>query len=177
MKRNGPIRKIWAAFCKRKNLDSRSVTFLFNGHRLRAEQTPDELNMNDHDEIDAMKPMLDGRDWNELPVHCLVEETIPLVCKTWCDATFYPQCWQRLVFTRLPYLRSSKHSVPRLELGEGSRLDSKFVLPCDLTSDANDCLEMFLHFAIGRSNGLVTEVVFHPCSRLKEGQIAWMAQQ
>nr|GEV20924.1 hypothetical protein [Tanacetum cinerariifolium] len=190
MKRNGPIRKIWAAFCKRKNLDYRSVTFLLNGTRLRADQTPDELNMNDHDEIDAMKPIfpdvfleaiplpssrgvtvyvvsasrMERRDWIELPVHCLVEvlgrvgieslvETIPLVCKTWYDATFYPQCWQRLVFTRLPYLRSSKHSVPRLNL------------------------EMFLHYAIGRGNGLVTEIVFHPSSRLKEGQIAWMAQQ
>ena len=131
---------------------------------------------------------MERRDWNELPVHCLVEvlgrvgieslvETVPLVCKPWYDATFYPQCWQRLVFTRLPYLRSSKRSVPRLNLGEDSWFDSKFVLPRDLTNDANDCLEMFLHFAIGRSNGLVTEVVFHPCSRLKEGQIAWMAQR
>ncbi|GKD45429.1 hypothetical protein Tco_1270074, partial [Tanacetum coccineum] len=28
-----------------------------------------------------------------------------------------------------------------------------------------------------RGNGLVTEIVFHPSSHLKEGQIAWMAQQ
>ncbi|KAI3674850.1 hypothetical protein L2E82_51869 [Cichorium intybus] len=128
------------------------------------------------------------RDWNQLPVHCLVEilgkvgieslvETIPLVCKSWYEATLYPQCWQQLVFTKSPCLRSSKRPIPRLKLDKDSCFDFNIVVSLDNTNNADDYLEKFVQFAIGRSNGLVTEVVFHPKSRLKEGQIAWIAQR
>ncbi|KAK7256076.1 hypothetical protein RIF29_29510 [Crotalaria pallida] len=48
--------KLMNAYCNGKSLDSSSVAFLFDGRRLRAEQTPDELDMEDGDEIyiDAM---------------------------------------------------------------------------------------------------------------------------
>uniref|UniRef100_A0A251UAE7 Putative F-box domain, Leucine-rich repeat domain, L domain-like protein n=1 Tax=Helianthus annuus TaxID=4232 RepID=A0A251UAE7_HELAN len=114
-------------------------------------------------------------DWNEFPVHCLVQvltrvgmeslvQTVPLVCKSWYDATFYPQCWQRLLFHKSPYnLQTPKSSW----LGFG--------LLHQHTEE--DALEKFLHFAVGRSHGLVTELIFPSQSRLKEGQIAWIAQR
>ncbi|MFS8005903.1 putative F-box domain, leucine-rich repeat domain superfamily, F-box-like domain superfamily [Helianthus anomalus] len=115
-------------------------------------------------------------DWNEFPVHCLVQvltrvgmeslvQTVPLVCKSWYDATFYPQCWQRLVFHKSPYnLQTPKSSW----LGFGLLHQH---------TEEDDALEKFLHFAVGRSHGLVTELIFPPQSRLKEGQIAWIAQR
>lgn len=128
------------------------------------------------------------RDWSELPVHCLVEifgrvgieslvETIPLVCKSWYEATLYPQCWQQLVFTKSPCLRTSKRSIPRLKLDKDSRFDFNIVVSLDHTSNGHDSLEKLVRYAVGRSHGLATEIVFHPKSHLKEGQITWIAQR
>lgn len=127
------------------------------------------------------------RDWSELPVHCLVEilervgieslvETIPLVCKSWYEATFYPQCWQHLVFTKSPFLRNSKCSIPRLKSEKASRFNLNIGVSRHI-NDVDDSLEKFVQFAIGRSHGLVSEVVFHPESRLKEGLIARIAKR
>ncbi|CAI9290467.1 unnamed protein product [Lactuca saligna] len=109
--------------------------------------------------------LMEQRDWNELPVHCLVEvfgrvgieslvETCPFVCKS-----------------------CSKHPIPRLELDKDSWSDCCLVVPLDQTKYADESFEKFVKFAIGRSHGLVTAIVFHPKSLLKEGQIAWIAQR
>ncbi|KAH9744968.1 Small ubiquitin-related modifier 1 [Citrus sinensis] len=42
------------AYCDRQSVELNSIAFLFDGRRLRGEQTPDELEMEDGDEIDAM---------------------------------------------------------------------------------------------------------------------------
>ncbi|GFY99098.1 small ubiquitin-like modifier 1 [Actinidia rufa] len=43
------------AYCDRQSVEINSIAFLFDGRRLRGEQTPDELEMEDgDDEIDAM---------------------------------------------------------------------------------------------------------------------------
>lgn len=42
------------AYCDRQSVELNSIAFLFDGRRLRAEQTPDELEIEDGDEIDAM---------------------------------------------------------------------------------------------------------------------------
>ncbi|PIA25796.1 hypothetical protein AQUCO_10800045v1 [Aquilegia coerulea] len=39
---------------KGQSVEFNSIAFLFDGRRLRADQTPDELEMEDGDEIDAM---------------------------------------------------------------------------------------------------------------------------
>ncbi|XP_019196387.1 PREDICTED: small ubiquitin-related modifier 1-like [Ipomoea nil] len=54
IKRSTPLRKLMNAYCDRQSVDSNSIAFLFDGRRLRGEQTPDELEMEDGDEIDAM---------------------------------------------------------------------------------------------------------------------------
>ncbi|KAI3674848.1 hypothetical protein L2E82_51867 [Cichorium intybus] len=131
---------------------------------------------------------MEQRHWNELPIDCLVEvfgkvgieslvETVPLVCKSWYDATFYPKCWEQLVFTKFPCLRSSKSVIPSLELDSDLQSDCCLVVPLGHNKYGDDSLQKFVQFAIGRSHGLVTMIVFHPKSVLKEGQVAWIAQR
>ncbi|TYI68023.1 hypothetical protein E1A91_D08G059900v1 [Gossypium mustelinum] len=54
IKRSTQMRKLMNAYCDRQSVDLNSIAFLFDGRRLRGEQTPDELEMEDGDEIDAM---------------------------------------------------------------------------------------------------------------------------
>ncbi|KAL5998745.1 Small ubiquitin-related modifier 1 [Asimina triloba] len=54
IKRSTQLRKLMNAYCDRQSVDINSIAFLFDGRRLRGEQTPDELEMEDGDEIDAM---------------------------------------------------------------------------------------------------------------------------
>ena len=54
IKRSTQLRKLMNAYCDRQSVDINSIAFLFDGRRLRPEQTPDELEMEDGDEIDAM---------------------------------------------------------------------------------------------------------------------------
>ncbi|KAL8195572.1 hypothetical protein R6Q57_025975 [Mikania cordata] len=54
IKRSTQLKKLMNAYCDRQSVELNSIAFLFDGRRLRAEQTPDELEMEDGDEIDAM---------------------------------------------------------------------------------------------------------------------------
>lgn len=54
VKRTTEFRKVMNAYCKKVGADPDSVRFLFDGVRIRPEQTPADLNMEDEDEIDAM---------------------------------------------------------------------------------------------------------------------------
>ncbi|PWA91691.1 small ubiquitin-related modifier 2 [Artemisia annua] len=54
IKRSTQFKKLMNAYCDRQSVEMNSIAFLFDGRRLRAEQTPDELEMEDGDEIDAM---------------------------------------------------------------------------------------------------------------------------
>ncbi|GKB85897.1 small ubiquitin-related modifier 2, partial [Tanacetum coccineum] len=54
IKRSTQFKKLMNAYCDRQSVDMSSIAFLFDGRLLRADQTPDELEMEDGDEIDAM---------------------------------------------------------------------------------------------------------------------------
>ncbi|KAF4367502.1 hypothetical protein F8388_009119 [Cannabis sativa] len=54
IKRSTQLRKLMTAYCDRQSVELNSIAFLFDGRRLRVDQTPDELEMEDGDEIDAM---------------------------------------------------------------------------------------------------------------------------
>ncbi|URE07729.1 Small ubiquitin-related modifier [Musa troglodytarum] len=43
-----------SAYCDRRSMDFNTIAFLLDGRRLRGKQTPDELEMEDGDETDAM---------------------------------------------------------------------------------------------------------------------------
>ncbi|XP_022846024.1 small ubiquitin-related modifier 1-like isoform X2 [Olea europaea var. sylvestris] len=54
IKKTSQLKKLMETYCDRQSVDVNAIAFLFDGRRLRPEQTPDELEMEDGDEIDAM---------------------------------------------------------------------------------------------------------------------------
>ncbi|KAF3669610.1 Small ubiquitin-related modifier 1 [Capsicum annuum] len=54
IKRSTQLKKLMKAYCDRLSVNFNAIAFLFDDRRLKAEQTPDELEMEDGDEIDAM---------------------------------------------------------------------------------------------------------------------------
>lgn len=43
IKRSTQLRKLMSAYCDRQSVELNSIAFLFDGRRLRGEQTPDEV--------------------------------------------------------------------------------------------------------------------------------------
>ncbi|RZC75763.1 hypothetical protein C5167_000521 [Papaver somniferum] len=57
-KRNIKLLKLMIAYCDRKELDINTIVFLMDGTAIKAEQTPDELQLEDGDEIDAFEQQI-----------------------------------------------------------------------------------------------------------------------
>ncbi|CAL6350801.1 unnamed protein product [Bathycoccus prasinos] len=55
------FKKIFDAFLQRKSLQPGSVRFLFDGERVREDQTPQELDMEDGDSLDVMMEQVGGK--------------------------------------------------------------------------------------------------------------------
>ena len=53
IKKKTQLMKLMEAYCARQSLQMEQIRFLFDGNRLRDTQTPDELDMEDDDVIDA----------------------------------------------------------------------------------------------------------------------------
>ena len=62
VKRTTALQKLMRAYCERNNQDPAGVVFLFDGERIRTDQTPADLDMEDKDEIDAMMHQTGGGD-------------------------------------------------------------------------------------------------------------------
>jgi len=60
VKKTTQFRKVMTAYCRKVGADFDSVRFLFDGTRIRPDQTPQELDMEDEDEIDAMVSQTGG---------------------------------------------------------------------------------------------------------------------
>ncbi|XP_075482055.1 small ubiquitin-related modifier 1-like [Primulina tabacum] len=60
IKRNTQLKKVTNHYCEKQSVDLNSITFLFEGRRIRGKQTPDELEMEDGDEIDFMQRQMGG---------------------------------------------------------------------------------------------------------------------
>jgi len=60
VKRTTQFSKVMTAYCKKVGAEAESVRFLFDGTRIRPDQTPAELDMEDEDEIDAMVSQTGG---------------------------------------------------------------------------------------------------------------------
>ena len=54
IKKKTQLMKLMEAYCARQSLQMDQIRFLFDGNRLRDTQTPDELDMEDDDVIDAV---------------------------------------------------------------------------------------------------------------------------
>ncbi|KAK2957652.1 putative Ubiquitin domain containing protein [Blattamonas nauphoetae] len=53
IKKNTALKKLMDAYCTRENLIPASVRFMFDGNRLKPTDTPEKLDMEDGDMIDA----------------------------------------------------------------------------------------------------------------------------
>ncbi len=54
IKRKTALKRLMEAYCQRQSLQMDQIRFLFDGTRLRENHTPEELDMEDDDVIDAM---------------------------------------------------------------------------------------------------------------------------
>jgi len=54
VKKTTQLGKLMNAYCNRVGKDPTTVRFLFDGERIQPESTPEQLDMEDEDEIDAM---------------------------------------------------------------------------------------------------------------------------
>ncbi|KAJ9441782.1 Ubiquitin-like protein pmt3/smt3 [Diplonema papillatum] len=60
IRRNTPLKKLMDAYCKKQGVSRSAVRFLFDGSPLDDSKTPDDLDMEDDDVIDAMIEQVGG---------------------------------------------------------------------------------------------------------------------
>lgn len=60
IKRSTPMRRLMDAFCKRQGKDMSSLRFLIDGTRVLPENTPEELDLEDGDVIEAHREQTGG---------------------------------------------------------------------------------------------------------------------
>jgi len=60
VKRSTPMKKIIETFCKKQGKDENSLRFFFDGNRVNAAHTAEELDMEDNDVIEAHHAQLGG---------------------------------------------------------------------------------------------------------------------
>lgn len=62
IRRVTPLRKLIQVYCERKQTSPSSIKFLFDGNRVKDDDTPDSLGMENNDVIDAMLQQTGGGD-------------------------------------------------------------------------------------------------------------------
>lgn len=60
IKRTTPLRRLMDAFAKRQGREMDSLRFLYDGVRIQPDQTPDDLDMEDNDIIEAHREQIGG---------------------------------------------------------------------------------------------------------------------
>mmetsp|Transcript_27288 Transcript_27288/g.76187 ORF Transcript_27288/g.76187 Transcript_27288/m.76187 type:complete len:98 (+) Transcript_27288:93-386(+) len=60
IRRNTPIQKLINSYCQRQGLRESDLKFLYDGERIHGNQTPQDLDMEDNDIIDAMLAQTGG---------------------------------------------------------------------------------------------------------------------
>lgn len=60
IKRSTPLRKLMDAYCQRQAKSSDSIRFLYDGARVMPDSTPEEMEMEDNDIIDAVLQQTGG---------------------------------------------------------------------------------------------------------------------
>lgn len=66
IKRTTPLRRLMEAFAKRQGKEMDSLRFLYDGIRIQADQTPDDLDMEDNDIIEAHREQIGGKAFWEI---------------------------------------------------------------------------------------------------------------
>jgi len=60
IKRSTPLRKLMDAYCSRQAKSQDSIRFLYDGQRVLPDSTPEEMDMEDNDIIDAVLQQTGG---------------------------------------------------------------------------------------------------------------------
>ncbi|EGF79132.1 hypothetical protein BATDEDRAFT_90152 [Batrachochytrium dendrobatidis JAM81] len=60
IKRSTPLLKLMNAYCERQGKQRGTIRFMYDGNRVEEHATPDQLDMDDGDVIDAMVEQLGG---------------------------------------------------------------------------------------------------------------------
>nr|3TIX_A Chain A, Ubiquitin-like protein SMT3,RNA-induced transcriptional silencing complex protein tas3 [Schizosaccharomyces pombe 972h-]3TIX_C Chain C, Ubiquitin-like protein SMT3,RNA-induced transcriptional silencing complex protein tas3 [Schizosaccharomyces pombe 972h-] len=60
IKKTTPLRRLMEAFAKRQGKEMDSLTFLYDGIEIQADQTPEDLDMEDNDIIEAHREQIGG---------------------------------------------------------------------------------------------------------------------
>jgi len=60
IKKHTSFKKLMDAYCERQGVAPDTVRFLFDGDRLTGEQTPNDVDMNDGDSVDALLHQVGG---------------------------------------------------------------------------------------------------------------------
>ncbi|KAK3199730.1 hypothetical protein Dsin_023145 [Dipteronia sinensis] len=60
VRKGTPLKKLMDAYCVTQCVELNTFVFLFDGRRLRPEQTPEEAGLEDGDEIDTFQHQLGG---------------------------------------------------------------------------------------------------------------------
>jgi len=60
IKRSTPLRKLMEAYCQRQAKSLDSIRFLYDGQRVQADSTPEQMDMEDNDIIDAVLQQTGG---------------------------------------------------------------------------------------------------------------------
>ncbi|KAL9624895.1 MAG: hypothetical protein Q9160_000942 [Pyrenula sp. 1 TL-2023] len=60
IKKTTPLRKLMDAFCERQGKQANTVRFLFDGTRVRHDDTPDALDMADGDTLEVHQEQIGG---------------------------------------------------------------------------------------------------------------------
>lgn len=61
IKKSTHLKKLMDAYCTRMGVQKGSYRFLFDGHRINEDDTPESLDMQELDCVDAMVSQLGGR--------------------------------------------------------------------------------------------------------------------
>jgi len=61
IRKSTPMKKLMAAYCGRQSVSEDAIRFLVNGQRILPDQTPNSLDLEDNDIIDAVLAQTGGR--------------------------------------------------------------------------------------------------------------------
>jgi len=60
VKKSTKFGKIFGAYAKRKSIELNVLRFVYDGQRVSADSTPESLDMDDNDQLDAMLEQVGG---------------------------------------------------------------------------------------------------------------------
>lgn len=69
IKKSTQLKKLMDAYCQRQGLSNNQCRFIFDGERIKEDDTPDTLEMENGDEIDVMVEQTGGSKWESFDIN------------------------------------------------------------------------------------------------------------